>query len=294
MITTQNYSLEEGQKGFIVYFPIPSSIKKQTEYVLYFDTPINLPKNPPTTITFEPPSGSYSIQGSASLAPKIFMKVKALQKIQTKTLLRLTIKDTKNNVLYTDYLLIICSPESKASVAGTLLFSTSSGGIGPNGGSIIQITDTTGASSSITLGSTVTGPGIPTTETYFVKSLISNTLIELNKVVNFVANQSYSGTFSFVTAIGCIDPTNLVYNNASSVYTALDYNNNWTYIVRDQVIVKFILENPEQNQGTVVLLPVKNTALLGSPESPQPRPSVCVLKAGGRVIGDTIPISDFT
>ena len=293
MITTQNYSLEQGQKGFVVYFPSPSNIKKQTEYVLYFDTPVNLPKNPPTTITFEPQSGSYAVQGSSSLVPKIFMKIKALQKIQTKTLLRLNIKDTKNNILHTDYILIVCSPESKVSIAATLLFSNSSGGVGPNGGSVIQITDTTGSSSSIMVGSTVTGPGIPTTETYFVKSLISNTLIELNKVINFAANQPYSGTFSFVNSIGCIDPTNLVYNNASSVYTALDYNNNWTYTVRDQVIAKFILENPEQNQDMVVLLPVKNTALLGLPDSPQPIPSVCKVKGGGRVIGDTIPISDF-
>jgi hypothetical protein len=210
MITTQNYSLEEGQKGVIVYFPIPSSIKKQIEYILYFDTPINLPKNPPTTITFEPPSGSYSIQGSASLVPKIFMKVKALQKIQTKTLLRLTIKDTKNNILHIDYILIICSPQSEVNVSGTLLvYSQGVSPLGPNGGALIQIDDATGSSSSITVGSYVTGPGLipdnvvegvgsTKTETFFVRSILPNNVIELNVPFKFVAGIPYNGIFSFV------------------------------------------------------------------------------------------------
>ena len=276
----------------MAYFPSPTNIKSQTEYVLYFDTPISLPKNPPTSISFEPASGSYSIQGSTGFVPKIFIKIKALHKIQTKTLLRLVIKDTKNNILYSDYLLIICSPETKVDVAGSLIPPGNSDAIGPNGGSVIRITDSTGSSSSIVVGSSVTGPGIPNTETFFVKSLISNTLIELNKLINFPTNQAYSGTFSFVSSVGCVDPTNLIYNNASSTYMALDYNNNWTYKVRNQVIVKFIPENPQTNKDTVILLPVKNTALLGLADSPQPIPASCLIKGGGRLISDTIPISD--
>jgi len=305
MITTQNYSLEQGGQGFMVYVPTPSNIKRQTEYVLYFDKPINFPKNPPTTVTFEPQSGSYSIQGSNNFIPKIFMKVKTLQKIQTKTLLRLIIKDTKNNILHIDYILIVCSPQSEVNVSGTLLvYSQGVSPLGPNGGSLIQLDDTTGSSSSITVGSSVTGPGlIPSAVIegvvstnpgrFFVRSILPNNVIELNVPFRFVAGIPYNGIFSFVNSIGCIDPNNIIYNDSSSVYTALDYNNNWTYIVRDQVIIKFIVENPEENQDTVVLLPVKNTALLGSPESPQPIPAVSALKGGGRVIGDTIPISDF-
>ena len=289
----------------MVYFPTPLNIKRQTEYVLYFDTPVNLPKNPPTTVTFEPQSGSYAIQGSTNFIPKIFMKVKALKKIQTKTLLRLIIKDTKNNILHIDYILIVCSPQSEINVSGTLLvYSQGVSPLGPNGGALIQLDDTTGSSSSITVGSSVTGPGlIPSAVIegvvstnagrFFVRSILPNNVIELNVPFRFVAGIPYTGTFSFINSIGCVDPNNVIYNDASSVYTALDYSNNWTYVVRDQVIIKFIVENPEENQDTVVLLPVKNTALLGSPESPQSIPAVSVLKGGGRVIGDTIPISDF-
>lgn len=306
MITTKNYSLEEGEKGFVVAFPTPANVDINKEYVLYFDTPILLPKNSSASISFEPSSGSYSIQVTSGFIPKIFIKIKGLKKLQIKTLLRLIVKDTKNNILHTDYILIICSPQSEVKILGTLLvYYVGVSPLGPNGGSLIQIDDTTGSSSSITVGSSVTGPGLipdavvegigsTRVETFFVRSILPNNVIELNVSFRFVAGIPYNGLFSFVNSIGCVDPNNVVYNDASSVYTALDYSNNWTYKVRDQNIAQFIFETPGQNQDLVVLLPLKNTALLGQTNNaPQPIPSVCIIKLGGRTIGDTIPISDF-
>lgn len=277
MITTQNYSSEEGNKGFIVYFPIPPNTRVNKEYILYFDAPITLPKNYSTVISFEPFSGSYSVQVSEGFVPKVFVKIQTTKKIKTKTLLRLIIKDTKNNTLHTDYIMVVCSPESPVIINGILIDPSISGGVSPNGGGLFQIIDTTESSSSIGVGSSIIGPGIPDDEIFFVKSIISNNLIELNKVINFSINLPYSGGFSF-TNNNCVNSNNTVYSGASSDYTVLDFNNNWTYKIRNQNIAQFIPEEPEENQDLVVLLPLKNTLFLGQSDFAQPIPSVCVIK----------------
>ena len=99
----------------------------------------------------------------------------------------------------------------------------------------------------------------------------------MNKVINFSTNVPYSGAFSFSNS-DCVNLNNISYSGASSDYTVLDFNNNWTYKIRNQNIAQFIPEEPEENQDLVVLLPLKNTLLLGQSDFAQPIPSVCVIK----------------
>ena len=224
------------------------------------------------------------------LVDLIFIKIKSLKKIQTKTLLRLNIKDSKNNILHSDYLLIVCTPNSTVSISGTLLPSNSIvGGIGPNGGSVLQISETSSARIVI-VGSKVTGPSIGANLNVFVKSIITNNLIELDQIIPYNAS-SATGTYVFTTYYGCFDPNRSIENDASSTYTALDYNNNWTYKIRDQIIAKFIPNIIDQN--LVVLLPLKNTGILAPMSSLAPIPYVSIIKIGGRVNQDSIPVSEI-
>lgn len=292
MINTQSYSLEQGEKGISISFTKPpiSITNRENKYILYFDNPVLIPRNQSVSVSYEPSGGSYIINGSSDFIPKVFIKIKSLKKIQTKTLLRLNIKDSKNNILHSDYLLIVCSPNSTVSISGTLLPSNSIvGGIGPNGGSVLQISETSSARIVI-VGSKVTGPSIAANLNVFVKSVITNNLIELDQIVLYNAS-SATGTYIFTTYYGCFDPNRSIENDASSTYTALDYNNNWTYKIRDQIIAKFIPNTIDQN--LVVLLPLKNTGILAPMSSLAPIPYVSIIKLGGRVNQDSIPVSEL-
>lgn len=292
MINTQSYSLEQGEKGINISFPKPpiSITNRENKYILYFDNPVLIPRSQSVSVSYEPSGGSYIINGSADFIPKVFVKIKSLKKIQTKTLLRLNIKDSKNNILHSDYLLIVCSPNSIVSINGTLLPSNSIvGGIGPNGGSVLQISETSSARTVI-VGSKVTGPSIAADLDVFVKSIITNNLIELDKIIPYNVTTA-TGTYVFTTYYGCFDPNRSIENDASSTYTALDYNNNWTYKIRDQIIAKFIPNIIDQS--LVILLPLKNTGILAPMSSLAPIPYVSIIKIGGRVNQDSIPVSEI-
>ena len=291
MINTQSYSLEQGEKGINISFPRPpiSITNRENKYILYFDNPVLIPRNQSVSVSYEPSGGSYIINGSADFIPKVFVKIKSLKKIQTKTLLRLNIKDSKNNILHSDYLLIVCSPNSTISISGTILQSNIIGGIGPNGGSLLQISETSSARTVI-IGSKVTGPGIAANLDVFVKSIVSNNLIELDQIIPYnVLNTA--GNYNFTTYYGCFDPNRSIENDASSTYTALDYNNNWTYKIRDQIIAKFIPNTVDES--LVILLPLKNTGILAPISSLAPVPYVSIIKIGGRVNQDSIPVSEI-
>jgi hypothetical protein len=283
MINTQSFSLDEAEKGVLISFPQPTNLKVASQYILYFDAPVILPENAGTVVKFQPTNGSYAVIGSSAFVPKVLVNIKSLYRLQTKTLLRLIIKDTTNSIIYTDYLMLICSPESTTSVSAKLLVPTT-GNTGPNGGSIIQLTQSNQSTSTITIGDRVQGPGIPVSETVYVKSIISSVSFELTKIVPITAEQS--GTYTITKQIGCVDPS-------ATLYTILDVTNNWTYKVRNQVIAKFVSDDPLSNQDLTIFLPIKNTALLAQEDSPAPIPSVSHIKAGGRVMDDTVPISDI-
>jgi len=252
---------------------------------------VSLPSDPPIRLYFTPDPPSYSIRNRSALSPQVFVKIKSLHRAETKTLIRLVVKDLSNTVLYIDYLLVICSPQSTIKFDGSLLPNNSSTNVGDNGGSIIQLSQPNTV--RLDIGMTVTGPGLSKTETYLIQSIISNDRIELNKLVPTFDNRAISGTFTFTRITGCVDPSSLALRSTQPTYTILDYNNNWTYKVGNRIIAQFIIEDKENDLDTLVLLPIKNSALLNNTDTSASIPSVSVIKAGGRVFGDTQCLSEL-
>lgn len=289
MINTQSYSLDDAEKGLLISFPSPTHLKVKNQYILYFDSPVTLPENAGTVVEFEPNNGSYTIVASSSFVPKVLVKIKSLYRLQTKTLIRLIIKDTSNNIIYTDYIMLVCSPESVYNIVGKILV-LSAVQVGINGGSIFQITRSNQSTSSLRVGDKIEGPFIPSSDNVYVKSIITNNSFELSQAINVPAEQERE--YKLTRRIGCVDPSTISDNVSHTAYTILDITNNWTYRVRNQIIAKFICDDPLNNQDLTILLPIKNTTLLAQEDNPSPIPFISQIKAGGRVINDTVPISE--
>jgi len=305
MINTVNYSLEEGEAGIILPFLVPpSALKPKDQYILYFDSPVTLPENPPTTVTFEPSSGSYVIFGNKNVKPKVLLKIKSIHRSETKTLVRLTIKDDLNTTLYMDYVLVVCTPQSTIELPGSLLPTTTSGNIGPRGGSIIRLSSGNNINTSqLDIGMSIKGPGLVSSSSavsqYYIVNILSSTDIEIDRLVS--SNVGFSGTYQFIRSVGCVDATTLLKRTSTSSYMVLDSTNNWTYKVNNKLIAKFIPYSPTYEDmaskitkypDLVVLLPIKNSSLLTASDDPLPIPDISIIKIGGRVMRDTVCVSE--
>jgi hypothetical protein len=296
MIRTIKYSLEEGEEGFVLSFTLPSSgVPPKDQYILTFDTPVSLPADPPTQVIFEPSNGSYVIFGRQNLNPKVFIKIKSLHRAETKTLIRLTIKDVLNTTLYRDYTMIVCVPQTITELSATLLPYINSSNIGPKGGSIVRLTSNnnnnnniSGNTSQLDVGMIVRGPGIPTDDVYYITTIINSIDVELNQLIAIPNNVSITDTFQFIRQTGCVDPKTLLKRSVISSYTVLDQSNNWTYIANNKLIARFVPFNIDQNYDTVILLPIKNPSLLLASNKSMPIPDVTIVKLGGRLMRDSI------
>lgn len=303
MITTVNFSLSEAENGVLLRFPAPANLKSDSQYILYFDAPVSLPETPANIVSFQPNNGSYYISGSNNGQLTTIVSIKSLHKAQTKTLIRLIIKDVNNNTIDTNYILVICSPSSVSSFSGKIL-AAYTGNFGPNGGRLLQITGNNQATSTVSVGDIVQGPGIPDTLTVSIRSILSSSTLELNtrpapttlpsnSTPFEIGGQEFSGTYSIIREIGCIDPASTNSFQLQSEYTVLDKNNNWSYKVRDQILAQFILDDKENNSDCIVLLPIKNTSLLADKNEPHPIPAISVVKIAGRAALGSIPVTDL-
>ena len=292
MINTINHSLEEGEAGILLRFNVDlKQLKKRDQYIIQFDSPVSLPYDPPVTLSFTPDPPSYSIINSGGIIPQIFVKVKSLHRAETKTLLRLTIKDVYNTTLYVDYLLIICSPQAILKFDGSLLPSNTATNIGDNGGSLIRLSQSN--TIRLDVGMSVSGPGLTETVSYKITAIPTNDTIELDKLIPTFDNRILSGTFIFTRITGCVDPGSLALRSSQPVYTILDFSNNWTYEIGNRIIAQFIVKDKEDNLDTIVLLPIKNASLLNNPDNSAAIPSVSIVKAGGRVMRDSECLSEL-
>jgi hypothetical protein len=292
MINTINHSLEEGEAGLLLRFNVDlKQLKKRDQYIIQFDSPVSLPYDPPVTLTFTPDPPSYSVINSGGITPQIFVKIKSLHRAETKTLLRLTIKDIYNTILYVDYLLIICSPQATLKFEASLLPSNAAGNIGDNGGSRIRLAQPN--TIRLDVGMSVSGPGLSNTGSYTIRTIETSDTIELDKLVPTFDNRVISGTFIFTRITGCVDPGSLSLRSSQPVYTILDFSNNWTYEIGNRVIAQFIVEDKEDNLDTIVLLPIKNASLLNNSDNSAAIPNVSIIKAGGRVMGDSQCLSEL-
>lgn len=292
MINTINKSLEEGEAGLLLRFNVDlNQLKKRDQYIIQFDSPVSLPYDPPITLSYTPDPPSYSIINSGGITPQVFIKIKSLHRAETKTLIRLIIKDIYNTILYVDYLLVICSPQATVKFEASLLPTNSPGNIGDNGGSRMRLLQPNTV--RLDVGMSVSGPGLSENVSYIIKTIETNDTIELDKLVPTFDNRTITGTFTFTRITGCVDPSSLVLRSSQPAYTILDFSNNWTYKVGSRIIAQFIVENKENNLDTIVLLPIKNASLLNSPDNSATIPSISVIKGAGRVMGDSTCLSSL-
>ena len=296
MLQTQSYSTEEIEKGVVLVYNAPgTSLPLAQEYFYYFDVASILPKTPAPTIVFDPPTASYSMLADRNFRPKIALSVKSVHRSECQILCRLIIKDRYGVTLYKDYVLVTTIPKSSVSLNCTLLPNNTPSNIGPDGGSILVINESSGASlSDVSSGMTVTGPGIPNDTITSVKGFVfgSSNRLELSRLIPLANNAPRTGIFTFNIQTKCVDPTLLSFRETLPTYIILKKSNNWTYTFNDKIIAKFSRENINDD-SVVIFLPTKNTSLLPDNEESSNLPQSPIINMAGRVINDTVCISSL-
>lgn len=300
-----NKSLEEADKGFLLSFPPPSGIiKKQDLYKYDFDVAYRLPLNPLATVAFTPSSpgdtakASY-LSSSINASINVGVSIKSIHKSETQSLIRLNIKDIYNNILYTDYILVICSPQQRISLRGEILprIGGNRESIGPNGGRVLRIdtiNNTSDAISQLLRRMRVEGPGIPVDQTVTISTFIEDSrsdieLLPYFEIANeFNSNFSARGSYVFTITTSCTSEEDLREIAFNNQFVILDKTNNWSFSFRDRKVLQFIRNTGITDEDISVLLDIKNfDALLGN-NSPSSIPIASYLYGGGRVVGDSI------
>lgn len=296
MLQNVSYSIEEIDKGVVLVFDAPgNSIPLSEQYFYYFDIVSVLPATPAPTITFDPPTASYSMLANRNFSPKIAIKVKSVHTSELKILCRLTIKDKYATTLYISYLSITAIPKSIFSFNCTLLNTNVPGNVGPDGGSVLVLNESSSASlSQISQGMEVTGPGIPTNKKVYVKNVLfdSANRIELTELIPLTNDQPRTGIFTFILQTKCVNPETINARETIPTYTILSKDNNWEYIYNDKTIIKFYREDTNDD-SIVVFLPSKNPDLLPNNEEPSQIPQGVLVNIGGRVIGDSVCVTSL-
>lgn len=297
MINTLNTSLANAENGFFIRFSVPETLNPDTIYNVYFENVVSLPSNPPTSVSFIPNNGFYTILGSSIGSPQAWITINSTHTAQTKNLIRLTIKNTNNTVVHTDYLLVIVSPSETITFEGKILSTSSSSNFGPNGGRILEIINASQSTSSVAIGDIISGPGIGENIVVTIRSVISSSRLELLETPTeesaIIDGNEHSGTFTILRQIGCVNPLDQEYFQLGSQYTVLDINNNWTFYVKNKIFAKLVIDDPIAQQDAVMLLPIKNISLISDPNVPPNIPALSVMKIAGRVNNNTIPVSDL-
>jgi hypothetical protein len=309
-----NKSLEEGDRGFLLSFPQPNkeSILPQDFYTFSFDIPNRgkLPEEPPVTVIFTPQTignteKSSFIGSSIDTNINVGIAIKSVHRAETKTLVRLEIKNKYNKVLYTDYILVVCSPTSRFSLSAQLLSRYLTNSIGPNGGRILRI-NSSEENSNVNLISQlftrmrVEGPGIPSDAIVTIFSFINDNRTDIELLPFFEnpaeLNQttSFSGTYSFTNVFGCPSEEDLKEISQTLSLIVLQQENNWSYFFRQKLIVQFVPEKTLNDwENIVIILNTKNFDALIKTNQASRIPSVAFIDAKGRVINDSICLNSL-
>jgi hypothetical protein len=274
MINSFNFSLQECECGVVASFANPSgTLPKRDQYILYFDLESSLPNDIPSNININP--DSYIISGTNDFIPKAIVKIQSVHRGETQSLLKLTIKDSLNKSLYTNYAKIICSPTSTVVLAGNL--QSPPDNLGVNGGSLLNVSST----EELDTGMSVTASNI--TQPTYVTSIVNGTQLELSRNLNSSTVQKLNYTFTRVTS--CVDPETLKLRENQTQNIVLDKNNNWTYLSSDKLIIQFIRE--DMNDDTIsVIVPAKNKNILPDNTVKSDIPVVGMIYTAGRVNND--------
>ena len=328
MICTDTYTSEQLSDGIILSFPIPgtnpcntsssegvvfsSNISAAEEYFYYFDYVRILPEKPEPVIRFLPETAAYTMLGNKDFQPKIFVSVKYSHLSQIQVLFRLSIKNRYGAVLYTDYKLITTSGEEKFALNGRILRSNTSSNIGPNGFSIIELTNNSSNNTDedendrendlvglVRPGMLIEGPGIPEEESVYIKDIIfgSNNRFELTKLVDGSVNTNnstiFEGLYTLTKDQSCVSPQTIEERETIGNYVILNKDNNWKYVFQNRVIANFYRED-STDEDIVIFLPVKSNAFLPNSEESSDIALAPIINIAGRVMGDTKCIVDVT
>jgi hypothetical protein len=309
-----NKSLEEADKGFLLSFPAPpsGSIKQQDIYRYDFDVAYRLPLTPLSEITFTPslpnnPSKASYLASFVNSNINIGLSIKSIHKSETQTLIRLNIKDIYNNLLYTDYISIICSPKQSFQLKGEILsrFAGNTEAIGPNGGRILRISmadTTTDALSQLLRRMRVEGPGIPPDQNIIINNFIDDNrsdieLLPFFDIANeFTSNSRSRGTYRFSIVTSCTSAEDLKAIEFNNQYIVLDYNNNWSFSFQNKKIAFFIPNtglSTNSIENIAILLDVKNFDTLIGENTPNSVFFSSLIYAAGRDFSDTTCISSL-
>jgi hypothetical protein len=282
MIKTYNYNITQAECGVLVNFnpvfssfvdglgipanSLPNLPAKET-YILSFSVENTIPSGK-ATITLSPIT--YTIANSKAFIPQVSAKINTQFNGESQSLIKLVIKDIYNNHLYSDYVNIVCSPNSTIQRNGT--YNTINKG--PTNGTIINV-----ESSDLLIGMTVKDIGSgASSNTFSIIKIISSGSIEILDNTLPSTLPAGSRTFEFTRNIGCIAPDN---NSGNISYIYLNQSNNWTYKVNDKIIAKFNRAN--NNDNVTIVLQAKNASKLPDKGSKQDIPSVSIVRVNGPV-----------
>ena len=297
MINEFNTNISNLENGIILTFPSPSSLSLHQEYICYFDTTNIIPDNVLTDVVFTP--SSYTISGSNKSPITVVVTGKLSHKIYTKILIRLQIKNIANVIIYTDYILVNCSPTNTSfSINGKILAETPAN-YGPNGGRLFVMSEANQlAPSLVTEGDVLTNPLIPETLRVKIGKNIDPFTFELNvapiagliesSINNPKLNKSeYSGSFT-ITKSECVGINLHEYPK----YTILDQSNNWTYSINNKILAQFIPDDAEESYDSVIMLPLKDFSLLDDTQ-PQSIPFISSVIILGTVGHTFTPVTNI-
>jgi hypothetical protein len=306
-----NKSLEEADNGFLLSFPPPpsGSVPPQDLYKYDFDVSYRLPLNPAATVIFTPglpdnPDKAFYLSSSINASINIGVSVKSIHKAETQTLIRLRIKNIYNTTLYTDYILVVASPQQKVQLNGEILsrFGNTSESIGLSGGRILRINTsetTTDVLSQLLRRMRVQGPGIPEDLTVTINSFMDDNRSDIELLPFFDISGETSGTsrargtYTFTITSSCLSEEELTQIQFNDQFIVLEASNNWSFSFQDRTVVQFIPNSGIDPNDISLLLSIKNfEALLGANAS-SAIPAASFLFGKGRVFGDSVCINSL-
>ena len=281
-MNNSSFTLTECECGVSISFPSPGkSLLRRDEYLVYFDIESSLPASPPSTISVFPTS--YNIISDNNFIGKVAIKIGSVHRGETQTLLKMSVKDKYNVLLYTDYNKVVCAPQN---IVESNNVTVVPGRVGPNGNSILSVPTGT---NSLDVGMMVAGPGIPPNT--FILTIIGELEIELSSSITTTGTTAGSSEkYTFTRTTSCVDPATLKKREIQAQYIVLDKSNNWTYILNGKTALKFIRTDPT-DQDISVILPAKNKSLFVAENTRVNIPDIALIYVGGRVSGDNYPIN---
>jgi hypothetical protein len=297
MINTFNTNINNLDNGIVLTFPSPSSLSLHQEYICYFDTTNIIPDNALIDVAFTP--SSYAISGSNKSPITVIVKGKLSHKIYTKILIRLQIKDIANVIVYTDYILVNCSPVNTSFPINGKILVENPANYGPNGGRLFVMSEANQlAPSLVTEGDALANPLIPDTLRVKIGKNIDPFTFELNVAPTAgliessinnpkLSGYEYSGSFT-ITKSECVGINLHEYPK----YTILDQSNNWTYSINDKILAQFIPNNIQNSYDAVIMLPLKDFSTLDD-NQPQSMPLIASVVVGGTVGHMLTPVTDI-